>query len=163
MKDVARNLAPNAERFAGLPADSAERFSTFLGSRPEYFPGMCGIRLDEVRMDYARMTLPFRPVLYQPAGVVHGGAIATLIDTVVVPAIASGYGEYRPFVTIDMQIQYIAAVVGEDAVAEGWIVKRGRSTVFCRAEVMTAGAGLVATGTLVYKVSPPPAAKVATL
>jgi uncharacterized protein (TIGR00369 family) len=98
------------------------------------------------------MRLPYRSVLNQPAGVVHGGAIATLIDTVVVPAIASGYDEPHRYVTIDMQVQYLAAIVGEDAVAEGWIVRRGRSTVFCRAEVMTAKAGLVATGTLVYKV-----------
>jgi len=97
--------------------------------------------------------LPFRSVLNQPAGVMHGGAIATLIDTVVVPAIASGYDEPRRFLTIDMQIQYMSAVIDEDAVAEGWIVKRGRSTVFCRAEVMTGKAGVVATGTLVYKVS----------
>jgi acyl-coenzyme A thioesterase PaaI-like protein len=47
----------------------------------------------------------------------------------------------------------MGAVIGEDVVAEGWITRRGRSTVFCRAEVRTARAGLVAAGTLVYKVS----------
>ena len=153
MTDDTRRLAPRAERFAPLPPERAERFAGFAPGRPEYFPGVVGIRLEEVRQDYARMRLPFRSQLNQPAGVVHGGAIATLIDTVVVPAIASGYDEPHRYVTIDMQIQYIAAVVGEDAVAEGWIVRRGRSTVFCRAEVLTVGAGLVAAGTLVYKVS----------
>jgi uncharacterized protein (TIGR00369 family) len=153
MTDSAPNLAPRAERFPPLPVAVAERFAGFAPGRPEFFPGQCGIRLEEVRTDYARMRLPFRSVLNQPAGVVHGGAIATLIDTVVVPAIASGYDEPHRYLTIDMQIQYISAVVGEDAVAEGWITKRGRSIVFCRAEVQTASAGLVATGTLVYRVS----------
>jgi uncharacterized protein (TIGR00369 family) len=147
------SLAPRAERFTPLPPEIVERFAGFAPGRPEYFPGVVGIQLEEVRRDYARMRLPFRSVLNQPAGVMHGGAIATLIDTVVVPAIASGYDEPHRFLTIDMQIQYMAAVVGEDAVAEGWITKRGRSTVFCRAEVRTENAGLVATGTLVYKVS----------
>ncbi len=153
MTEQTRNLAPRAGRFEALPPETAERFAGFAPGRPEYFPGVVGITLEEVRKDYARMRLPFRPVLNQPAGVVHGGALATLIDTVVVPAIASGYDVPHRYVTIDMQIQYMSAVIGEDAVAEGWITKRGRSTVFCRAEILTAKAGLVATGTLVYKVS----------
>jgi uncharacterized protein (TIGR00369 family) len=153
MTNLPPALAPRAARFAELPADKAARFAGFAPGRPEFFPGVVGIQLEEVRADYARMRLPFRSVLNQPAGVVHGGAIATLIDTVVVPAIASGYDEPHRYLTIDMQIQYMSAVIGEDAVAEGWITKRGRSTVFCRAEVLTAKAGLVATGTLVYKVS----------
>lgn len=147
-------LNPRAERFEPLSPAMAERFAGFAPGRPEYFPGVVGIRLEEVRRDYARMRLPFRSVLNQPAGVVHGGAIATLIDTVVVPALASGYDVPHRYLTIDMQIQYMGAVVGEDIVAEGWITKRGRSTVFCRAEVLTEKAGLVAAGTLVYKVSP---------
>jgi uncharacterized protein (TIGR00369 family) len=155
MSQTSADLSPHAAEFALLPEERRERFSTFLGSRPEYLPGLLGIVLEEVRVDYSRMRLPYRPVLNQPAGVVHGGAIASLIDTVVVPAIYTGYDEPRRLLTIDLQIQYIAAVVGEDAVAEGWIVKRGRSTVFLRAEVRTAKAGLVATGTMVYKVSKP--------
>jgi len=154
MSQTTRNLhlAPRADRFTPLPPEKAERFAGFAPGRPEYFPGVVGIQLEEVRADYARMRLPFRSVLNQPAGVVHGGAIATLIDTVVVPAIASAYDEPHRYLTIDMQVQYMAAVIGEDAVAEGWITRRGRSTVFCRVEVLTEKAGLVATGTLVYKV-----------
>ena len=153
MSESTPNLAPRAARFTPLPPETAERFAGFAPGRPEYFPGVVGIQLEEVRADYARMRLPFRSVLKQPAGVVHGGALATLIDTVVVPAIASGYDVPHRYLTIDMQIQYMSAVVEEDAVAEGWVTRRGRSIVFCRAEILTAKAGLVATGTLVYKVS----------
>lgn len=153
MNPHTEGLAPNADRFALLPPERAELFAGFAPGRPEYFPGVVGICLEEVRKDYARMRLPFRSVLNQPAGVMHGGALATLIDTVVVPAIASAYEVPHRFVTIDMQIQYMSAVIGEDAVAEGWVVQRGRSIVFCRAEVRTASRGLVGTGTLVYKVS----------
>ena len=106
-----------------------------------------------MRHDYARMRLPFRPELNQPAGVVHGGAIATLVDTAVVPAIASGYAERRPFFTVNMLVQYLEPIVTEDAIAEAWVEKRGRSTVFCRVEVRTPSGKLAATGALVYKVS----------
>lgn len=155
MSHAKHDLAPHAANFAVLPEERRERFSTFLGSRPEFLPGLLGITLEEVRVDYSRMRLPYRPVLNQPAGVVHGGAIASLIDTVVVPAISTGYDEPRRLLTIDLQIQYMGAVIQEDAVAEGWVVKRGRSTVFLRAEVRTEKSGLVAAGTLVYKVSKP--------
>ena len=144
----------HAARFDPLPADRADRFASFRPGSAEYFPGLVGIRLEEVRTDYARMRLPFRSTLNQPAGVVHGGAIATLIDTVVVPAIGSGYDEPHRYVTIDLQIQYLGGLVGEDAIAEGWVVRRGRSIVFCRAEVFAASGALVAARTMAYSVRP---------
>jgi uncharacterized protein (TIGR00369 family) len=101
------------------------------------------------------MRLPYRPELDQPVGVLHGGAIATLIDTVVVPAIGSVYPDRQRLLTIDMQVQYLGPVAKQDAVAEGWVEKRGRSLCFCRVEVRTASGELAATGTLVYGVRPP--------
>ena len=134
---------------------SSERFAGFAQGEPVFFPALVGLVLEEVRTDYARMRLPFRPELNQPVGVVHGGAIATLIDTVVVPAIGGGYDQMPFMVTVDMYVQYLDAIRGEDAVAEGWIEKRGRSTVFCRAEVRAASGALAATGALVYKIGRP--------
>ena len=116
---------------------------------------LVGIELEEVRADYARMRLVHRPELNQAAGVVHGGAIATLIDTAVVPAIGGGYEQMPMMFTVNMQVQYLDAVRGEDAIAEAWVEKRGRSLVFTRVEVRTASDVLAATGTLVYKVSAP--------
>ena len=145
----------HAERFPPLPAAVDARWQGFPGMDAVYFPRLVGLVLEEVRTDYARMRLRWRPELNQPAGVVHGGAIATLIDTVVVPAIGSAYAEPRPFFTVDMHIQYMDALRGEDAVAEGFVEKRGRSIVFCRVEVRSASGVLAATGVLVYKVARP--------
>lgn len=150
--------APNADRFAPLPAARVEAWKGFPGSDAVYFPHVVGLVLEEVRRDYARMRLPYRPELRQPAGVVHGGAIATLIDTAVVPAIASGYEERRPLFTVNMLVQYMDPVAAEDAIAEAWVEKRGRSTVFCRVEVRTPAGTLAAVGSLVYKVSSRPMA-----
>jgi uncharacterized protein (TIGR00369 family) len=121
-----------------------------------FFPTFLGAVLEEVRTDYARMRLPYRPELRQPAGVVHGGVIATLADTVVVPAVGSAYDEARQLFTVDMQVRYLAPIVEEDAVAEGWVTQRGRSLVFCDAEVRSASGTLAASATLVYKVSSRP-------
>jgi uncharacterized protein (TIGR00369 family) len=148
-----RLVTSRAEQFAPLPPHRLERWSKFGNWDTVWFPRFVGVELEEVRQDYARMRLPYRPELRQPAGVVHGGAIATMIDTVVVPAIGSGYDEPRALFTIDLSLRFLAPVVDEDMIAEGWIVQRGRSIVFCDAEVRGAGGTVAATGSLVYKVS----------
>ena len=85
----------------------------------------------------------------------HGGAIAALIDTVVVPAVGAAYPPGTAMSTISLEVQYLGPVVDTDAVAEGWVVRRGRSIVFCRAEVRIGDGVHVATASAIYKVSRP--------
>jgi len=93
----------------------------------------------------------------QRTGVMHGGVIAALVDTTVVPAIAAHYDGNPRMGTISLAVQYLQPVVDRDLVAEAWVEHRGRSVVFCRAEVRSVGAGsevdLAATATLVFRVS----------
>ena len=139
-----------------LGADRAARWSKFGRWDESLFPNVVGLELEEVRVDYARMRLPYRPELRQPAGMVHGGAIATLIDTVVVPALASAYDEIPLILTIDLQIRFLNGAKETDLIGEGWVVRRGRSVCFCQAEVRRAiDDEVVAEGWLVYKVSVP--------
>lgn len=147
-------LPTRAADFEPLPPETAARWSNFGRWETTYFPSFVGLEVEELRRDYARMRLRYRPELLQPAGVYHGGALATLIDSVVVPPIGTGYDEPRAFFTIDMQIRYLAPVMaGDDAIAEGWVVRRGSSVVFCDAEVRASSGAVAVTGTLVYKVS----------
>ena len=123
------------------------------------FPEVLGVRIQEATADLVRGELTVRADLCTVPGVMHGGALATLIDTVVVPAIGAAYEDPRMLFTIDMHVSYLDTVAGEDAIAEGWVEKRGRSTVFCRVEVRSASGVLATTASLVYKVSSRPAAR----
>ena len=152
---MADTIAVHAARFAPLPPERAQAWQFFNSADNTYFPAHVGMKLEDVRLDYARFRLPWSDVLRQPAGVMHGGAIATLIDTAVVPAIGSAYDAPRVLLTIDMHVQFLSAVRGEDAVAEAWVERRGRSIVFCRVEVRGASGELAATGSLAYKIGPP--------
>lgn len=152
---------PRAAQFAPLPPQRLARWENFARWKTVFFPQFLGLVVDELRTDYARMRLPYRPEFLQPAGVWHGGTIATLVDTSVVPAIGSGYDEPRQLFTIDLQLRFLAPIPPDvDAVVEGWITKRGRSTVFCDAEVRGVGGDTIgdvaASATLVYKVSSRP-------
>jgi len=142
-----------ADQFEPLTQEQAEFWARFPQWDQEMnYAVYLGFIVEEVKRDYARMRLPARWEMNQPAGIMHGGAIASLIDTTVVPAVGGPY-ENGSFVTISMNVEYLSAVAGEDAVCEGWITKRGRSIAFCRAEVRGATSGkLCATASLVYKV-----------
>ena len=112
-----------------------------------------GFIVEEIRTGYSRLRMPLKPEIMQPAGIMHGGAIASLIDTAVVPAIGAVGIEPTRMVTVSMNINFMGAISDEDAVCEGWITRQGRSIIFCSAEVTGAESGKVcATGTLVYKV-----------
>ena len=150
-------MSDRAAQYPPLPPNRYATWSKFGKWETKWFPQFLGVEVDEIRQDYARMRVPYRPELRQPAGVVHGGVIASLVDTVVVPVIGGGYDEPTQMFTIDISLRFLAPIIDEDAVAEGWIVQRGRSIVFCDAEVRGGNSGrIAATASLVYKVSSKP-------
>lgn len=146
---------PRAEAHAELAPHLYRRWMRYAQGDVTYFPRLVGLVVEDVRVDYCRMRLPWRVELSQPFGVAHGGAISTLLDSVVVPAIGAGYDEPVPFATVDMSGQFLGALRDEDALAEGWVTQRGRSVVFCESEVVTASGTRIARALLTYKVSPP--------
>jgi uncharacterized protein (TIGR00369 family) len=143
------------QQFAALSESAIERWSNFGNWDRVYFPSLVGVQIEELRVDYCRMRLPFRAELEQPMGVVHGGAIATLIDVCVVPAIGAAYESVVNYSTVDLHVQYHRALIQEDAVCHGWVTKRGRSVIFCEAEVIGASSDkVIAHGFMTYNVSP---------
>ena len=144
-----------ADQYRPLPADAAARWAKFGRSDVVFFPTLIGLEVEETRIDYCRMRMPFKAELLHAGGVVHGGAIASLMDAVLVPAVGSVLGPTDRFSTVDLHVQYIGAVKDEDVVAEGWVTKRGRSVVFCESEAVGASSGrLIAKSVLTYNVWP---------
>lgn len=143
-----------ADQFDPLDPDTARRWQRFGRQEQVLYPNLLGLVVEEVRVDYCRMRLPFRPELLQGAGVVHGGAIASLLDAVMVPAVGAALPPGARYSTVDMHVQYLGALVDADAVAEGWVTRRGRNIVFCESEAIDAVKGrVVARGVLTYFVA----------
>ena len=146
---------PRAEAAAALPDHLYRRWVRY-GRTPDaiHFAALLGLVVEDVRVDYCRMRLPWRTEISQPFGVGHGGALSSLLDSSVVPAIGSGYETAVSFATVDMTVQFLGALKDEDAVAEGWITQRGKSMIFCEAEAIGAQSGRrVARAVLTYRVS----------
>jgi len=140
-----------AEDFAALPLEFQEELLARL--RAPAFARKLGLVAEEVRQDYCRMRMPYDPEHDQPMGVVHGGAIASLIDTVVIGAIFSRMPTLpKKIATVDLHIHYLAPLQREDAIAEAWIRRRGRSMIYLAADVATPNGTVVAHGELAYHV-----------
>jgi uncharacterized protein (TIGR00369 family) len=147
----------HAERFTPVAPEVAALWMGYGHWDAVHFPSVIGLSVEEVRTDYCRMRLPWRTEITQPAGVAHGGAIATLVDSVVVPAIGAGYSEPMRLATISLNVSFLGALIDEAAIGEGWVIQRGRTIVFCQAEVRGATSDrLVATASLAYRVAPNP-------
>ncbi|MEZ5232588.1 MAG: PaaI family thioesterase [Acidimicrobiia bacterium] len=141
-----------AASFAPLDPDRRAQWDRFLAPGRVFLPTTLGFVLEEVRTGYARLRLPLRPEICQAAGFIHGGALATLLDTTSVPAVGTYYPSQPEMMTVSMTVDYCGAVKGQDAVAEAWVRSGGGSLAFVQAEARAADGTLAATASLVFKV-----------
>jgi uncharacterized protein (TIGR00369 family) len=86
---------------------------------------------------------------YNPMGIVHGGLVCTLADSVVGCAVHSTLDADSVFTSIDLNMSYLRAVTQDSGVlrATGIVTKPGRRVAFASAEVIDGSGKLVATAT----------------
>ncbi|HIF99187.1 MAG TPA: PaaI family thioesterase [Myxococcales bacterium] len=101
-----------------------------------------GARLDAVETDSdqttARILLPFRDENSNPGGALHGGCAASLaaVGGQCVARAAMGE-ETGPWHTASVQVNYLAAAIGEDVTANARLLRRGKDMCFVEIEVST--------------------------
>ena len=118
----------------------------------EPFFELLGLQPEEVTPEFCRMRLPFKADLQQARGLVHGGAIASLIDSAAVLAIKAASTDIIGGATVSMTVNYLAPAQQIDLIAEARILRRGRSIVFLDVDVLAPDGERVAKGQLTYKV-----------
>src|SRR5215813_5620570 len=121
-----------------------EKFET------NHFPRSIGIELDSISSGQARLTLEVKPQHLQLAGVMHGGAIATLIDTAVAFAIAGSSEPSARFTTIEMKVNYLSAIREGRIVADAKVIRDGRRIIVAECDVTDSTGRLAAKGLLTY-------------
>jgi acyl-CoA thioesterase len=112
------------------------------------FPRSLGIELDSISSGRARLTLDVKPQHLQLAGVMHGGAVATLIDTAVAFAIAGASEPSARFTK--MKVNYLSAIHEGQIVAEAKLIRDGRRIVVAECDVTDSNGRLAAKGLLTY-------------
>jgi uncharacterized protein (TIGR00369 family) len=94
-----------------------------------------GIEIVALEDAFARMRLPYAPKLVgNPAtGVLHGGAISTLMDACCGAAVFMALDEPKPIATLDLRIDYLKpAGPGEAVLAEAHCFKVTKNIAFVR-------------------------------
>ena len=96
----------------------------------------------------ARMELDVTDKVKNPVGVLHGGALATLVDSAGTVAImaAPTNAEKKPGVTTDLNISYLSATRDGTVTADARVVKVGRTLAFADVEVRRGDGTVVAVG-----------------
>lgn len=121
-----------------------EKFET------NHFPKSLGIELDSIEHGRARLSLEVRQQHLQLAGIMHGGAIATLIDTAVAFAIVGASKPASRFTTIEMKVNYLRPIREGRVVADAKLIRDGRRIVVSDCDVYDSEGKLSAKGLLTY-------------
>ena len=118
-----------------------------------------GIHVEAAGEGWVRLRVPVRDELRNATGApVHGGVLATLVDAAVGGALGT-YGSAASGgvdqATLDLNVTYIAAAKGDALLAEGKIIRRGRSIAFGETRVTDTTGTLVALGRATYMIIQP--------
>ena len=112
-----------------------------------------GMQLTGIQPGMATLTLPFTDSLVTTGTIVHGGAIASLIDTAAMVAAWSD-AEVTPKTrgtTVSLSVAYLSAAQQEDIQATARVLRRGRSLIYLDVEVSGTSGNAVAKGLVTYK------------
>jgi len=96
---------------------------------------LIGAELTDVAPGYCAISLVPRPEIAQQHGYVHAGMVAAIADS------AGGYAGFTLFpadasvLTVEYKLNLLAPAAGERLLAEGFVVKTGRTLAIVRGEV----------------------------
>lgn len=112
-----------------------------LISRVKTNPYINFLEIDFTEVEDGRVEarMPLHDEQRQYSGVIHGGVLAALADTV------AGFAAYtmlpidRDVLTADLNISFLRAAWDKELIAKGYVVKPGRHLHFCECEIYCDG------------------------
>jgi len=118
-----------------------------------------GVQVEDAGEGWVRLRVPVKDGLRNAvAAPVHGGVLSALVDMAVGGALgtthdnaAGGVGQ----TTLDLNVSFLAAAGDGEIVAEGRLLRRGRSIAFGEARITDGAGKLVAVGRATYMILSP--------
>jgi uncharacterized protein (TIGR00369 family) len=128
---------------APLTSEEEERVRDAFEHVP--FVHLLKVELGEVRRGFAALYLEVRDELRQNNGVVHGGVIASLVDTAAAFAIITSLEKGQTTTTVDLTIHYLRPLLRGRITAEARVLRVGRRILTIRIDVLDETQALAAT------------------
>ncbi|MGH0033249.1 MAG: PaaI family thioesterase [Myxococcota bacterium] len=138
-----------------LSSEQVETIGSLIVASP--YGRLLGLESAGVEVDRVQVRLPFRPEVTTIGEMVHGGAIASLVDTA---ATAAGWATPKATLgargtTVGFSLNYLAASLASDLLADARVVKRGGSLTVVEVRVTDAAGQETARALVTYKLSLP--------
>ncbi|HXL67551.1 MAG TPA: PaaI family thioesterase [Xanthobacteraceae bacterium] len=135
---------------------ATEDVKEFLGSDKPHFSRFIGLKITHVSPERVEATLEAREELSNRHGVLHGGAIMTIADTIGGVGTSANLPAGGGTVTIESKTNFFAGIpVGDTARAECTPLHRGRTTMVWQTKIMRSDGRLAALVTQTQLVIPP--------
>jgi uncharacterized protein (TIGR00369 family) len=109
-----------------------------------------GLKLGEVKTGEATIHLEVRDELKQNQGVVHGGVVASIIDTASAFAVATRLEPGERVTTTDLTIHYLRPITEGELTARARIIRAGRRLFVVSVDVCSDKQVLLATAVTGY-------------
>jgi uncharacterized protein (TIGR00369 family) len=144
---------PSTDRHAAPPDATRvfnpryrERLFALIDGAP--FVRHMGMRLTDLAWGRATFAMTAAEFRLQPFNVVHGGNVATLIDTAAFWACFLSMGsDDDGLASVDLKLNYLAPARVEPLDCTGTLIKAGKTLSYAEAEVRAADGRLIAHGT----------------
>jgi len=114
------------------------------------FLKLLGVEVESVAPGTATLLLPVREEIKRNDGIVHGGAIASVIDSAFAFAIIPLLGDNERTTTVDLTVHYLRPLSGGVSKTVARVVRFGRRVITVSAELFDENGKLAATALSTY-------------
>ncbi len=135
-----------------LSAEEVERLREVFSRIP--YVRLLGAEFVSAERGAASFAVDVREELTRMGGILHGGAVFSLLDTAAACAVHTVIGEAARTVTVDFTIHFLRPFGSGRLHARARVLRAGRRIVFLTAEATDQTGVLVATATTTYAVLP---------
>ncbi|HZI17459.1 MAG TPA: PaaI family thioesterase [Pyrinomonadaceae bacterium] len=131
-----------------LTEDEVARLRAAFAAVP--FAELLGLEFVGAARGEAAFALTLRPELTRMEGIIHGGALASLLDTAAAFAVHTLLPPEGRTVTVDLTVHYLRPVSAGRVEARARVLREGHRLVILSVEAADEGGRLVATATTTY-------------
>ncbi len=114
------------------------------------FAAYCGFELLSCTEKGCRARIRIQPHHLNFYGNVHGGLISTLMDATAGLTASFAWPDQRPAVTRSADIHYFLPLTGDEAIAQGHVIRAGKTMCLVYVDILDADGTICATGAFEY-------------